>query len=99
MEARRPGEERENASKDDDAMSRTRIDIATLAFGAAVLLAFPPSATDTRRPPVGARAAIELVANRSGRKPAQAASSLAGGNINVVSRKNQSHLTAWRAPS
>jgi hypothetical protein len=80
-------------------MSRMRIDIATLAFGATILIAFPPSMTETHRPPVGARAAIELVANRSGRKTALTASSFAGDNINAVSRKNQSHLTAWRAPS
>jgi hypothetical protein len=78
-------------------MPRTTTDIVTLLFGGAVLLASLPGLGGDHRPPAGARAAIELIANKVSRKFAQAALDRRGNKIEPISRTNQGPLTACHA--
>lgn len=65
--------------------------VVTLALGTSVLITVMSGVGEANRPPVGARTAFELIANKSGRKKAFRCEALG------QKHRNQSHLkTPWR---
>lgn len=77
-------------------MSARRTRVQTLTLGTAILLAYMVGADLDQRPPVGARAAIEMIANKPGRRLAQVAPWHRDNKINAFSMTNQGPLRAGR---